>query len=146
MDAAYTRSMIDINMSVNQIKGSLVQMAKKYDINYHEMVLMYHLYRNGDCTQKQLCDYYLLPKQTVNNIVMAMKGAGNIDWYFTATNKKEKVLTITEKGMDYISGMVLSMNSTEESIENIMGAEKMSTLVELLGEYNSIIKAYIAGL
>ncbi|MBE6865548.1 MAG: winged helix-turn-helix transcriptional regulator [Oscillospiraceae bacterium] len=146
MDAAYTHSMIDINMSVNQIKGSLVQMAKKYDVNYHEMVLMYHLYRNGDCTQKQLCDYYLLPKQTVNNIVMAMKGAGNIDWYFTATNKKEKVLTITEKGMDYISSLVLSMNSTEETIENIMGAEKMSTLVELLGEYNSIIKASIASL
>ena len=146
MDAAYTHSMIDINMSVNQIKGSLVQMAKKYDVNYHEMVLMYHLYRNGDCTQKQLCDYYLLPKQTVNNIVMAMKGAGNIDWYFTATNKKEKVLTITEKGMDYISSLVSSMNSTEETIENIMGAEKMSTLVELLSEYNSIIKASIAGL
>ena len=146
MDAAYTHSMIDINMSVNQIKGSLVQMAKKYDVNYHEMVLMYHLYRNGDCTQKQLCDYYLLPKQTVNNIVMAMKGAGNIDWYFTATNKKEKVLTITEKGMDYISSLVSSMNSTEETIENIMGAEKMSTLVELLGEYNSIIKASIASL
>jgi len=146
MDAAYTHSMIDINMSVNQIKGSLVQMAKKYDVNYHEMVLMYHLYRNGDCTQKQLCDYYLLPKQTVNNIVMAMKGAGNIDWYFTATNKKEKVLTITEKGMDYISSLVLSMNSTEETIENIMGAEKMSTLVELLGEYNSIIKASISSL
>ena len=121
-------------------------MAKKYDVNYHEMVLMYHLYRNGDCTQKQLCDYYLLPKQTVNNIVMAMKGAGNIDWYFTATNKKEKVLTITEKGMDYISSLVLSMNSTEETIKNIMGAEKMSTLVELLGEYNSIIKASIASL
>lgn len=146
MDAAYTHSIIDINMSVNQIKGSLVQMAKKYDVNYHEMVLMYHLYRNGDCTQKQLCDYYLLPKQTVNNIVMAMKGAGNIDWYFTATNKKEKVLTITEKGMDYISSLVLSMNSTEETIENIMGAEKMSTLVELLGEYNSIIKTSIASL
>ncbi len=146
MDKTYTHSMIDINMSVNQIRGSLVQMAKKYDVNYHEMVLMYHLHRNGDCTQKQICDYYLLPKQTVNNIVMAMKEAGNIDWYFTATNKKEKVLTITEKGLGYISNLVLSMNSTEETIENIMGAEKMAALVELLSEYNSIIKASIAGL
>ena len=146
MDKTYTHSMIDINMSVNQIRDSLVQMAKKYDINYHEMVLMYHLYRNGDCTQKQICDYYLLPKQTVNNIVMAMKDAGNIDWYFTATNKKEKVLTITEKGLDYISNLVLSMNSTEETIENILGAEKMTALADLLSEYNSIIKASIASL
>ena len=77
---------------------------------------------------------------------MAMKDAGNVDWYFTATNKKEKVLTITEKGLDYISNLVLSMNSTEETIENILGAEKITALVDLLSEYNSIIKASIASL
>ncbi len=144
MDAAYTHSMIDINMSVNQIRGSLVQMAKKYNVNYHEMVLMYHLYRNGDCTQKQICDYYLLPKQTVNNIVMAMKEQENIDWYFTPTNKKEKVLRITEKGLGYIQDLVLSMNNTEDMIKSVLGEERITALVELLGEYNNIIKASIA--
>ena len=144
MDKAYTHSMIDINMSVNQIKGGLVQMAKKYGINYHEMVLMYHLYSNGDCTQKQICDCYLLPKQTVNNIVTAMKEAGNIEWYFTATNKKEKVLKITEKGLAYISNLVLSMDNTEKTIASVMGDEKMATLVELLTEYNNIIKSAVA--
>ncbi len=144
MDAAYTHSMIDINMSVNQIRGSLVRMAKKYNVNYHEMVLMYHLYRNGDCTQKQICDYYLLPKQTVNNIVMAMKEQENIDWYFTPTNKKEKVLKITEKGLGYIQDLVLSMNNTEDMIKSVLGEEKITALVELLGEYNNIIKASIA--
>lgn len=144
MDASYTHSMIDINMSVNQIRGSLVQMAKKYNVNYHEMVLMYHLYRNGDCTQKQICDYYLLPKQTVNNIVMAMKEQENIDWYFTPTNKKEKVLKITEKGLGYIQDLVLSMNNTEDMIKSVLGEEKITALVELLVEYNNIIKASIA--
>ncbi len=143
MDRTYTHSMIDINMSVNQIRGSLVQMAKKYDINYHEMVLMYHLYRNGDCTQKQICDCYLVPKQTVNNIVTDMKNQGNINWYFTPTNKKEKVLTLTEKGMDYIQGLVLSMNNTEDMILNILGEEKITAMVELLKEYNNIIKASV---
>lgn len=144
MDASYTHSMIDINMSVNQIRGSLVQMAKKYNVNYHEMVLMYHLYRNGDCTQKQICDYYLLPKQTVNNIVMAMKEQENIDWYFTPTNKKEKVIKITEKGLGYIQDLVLSMNNTEDMIKSVLGEEKITALVELLVEYNNIIKASIA--
>ena len=144
MERTYTLSMIDINMSVNQIRGSLVQMAKKYDVNYHEMVLMYHLYKNGDCTQKQLCDYYLLPKQTVNNIVMAMKTQGNIEWYFTPTNKKEKVLTITEKGLDYISSLLLSMNNTEDMLKSVLGEEKIADMVELLTEYNNIIKASLS--
>ncbi|MBR4035460.1 MAG: winged helix-turn-helix transcriptional regulator [Oscillospiraceae bacterium] len=144
MERTYTLSMIDINMSVNQIRGSLVQMAKKYNVNYHEMVLMYHLYKNGDCTQKQICDYYLLPKQTVNNIVMAMKDQGNINWYFTPTNKKEKVLTITEKGLEYISSLVLSMNNTEDMLKSVLGEEKIADMVELLTEYNNIIKASLS--
>lgn len=143
MENTYTYSMIDINMSVNQIRGSLVQIAKKYDVNYHEMVLMYHLYRNGECTQKQICDYYLLPKQTVNNIVMALNKMDYITWHFTQTNKKEKVLSITEKGLEYISSLVQSMNNTEDIIKNIFGEEKMTLLVNLLTEYNSLIKASI---
>ena len=34
----------------------------------------------------------------------------------------------------------------EETIENILGAEKITALVDLLSEYNSIIKASIASL
>ena len=36
-------SLIDFNIYINQIRGSWVQLAKKFDINYHEMLLLYHL-------------------------------------------------------------------------------------------------------
>ncbi|MBQ7903686.1 MAG: winged helix-turn-helix transcriptional regulator [Oscillospiraceae bacterium] len=137
-------SLIDLNMSVNQIRGSWVQLAKKYNINYHEMLVLYHVYYNGRCTQKQICEDYLLPKQTVNNIVTALKTEGRIELQAAVGNKKEKVLVLTPAGEDYISTLVASMKSVEEIMQEKIGAENLQLLTDLLAEYGDIIKEVIA--
>ena len=112
MEINFNNSLIDFNMYINQIRGSWVQLAKKFNINYHEMLLMYHLYRHGSCTQKLICEYYLLPKQTVNNIVMDMKERAFIEMGFAENNRKEKVLVLTDAGKEYIdmgTGIGVSM-------------------------------------
>lgn len=137
-------SLIDLNMSVNQIRGSWVQLAKKYNINYHEMLVLYHVYCNGKCTQKKICEDYLLPKQTVNNIVTALKEAGRIELQAAIGNKKEKVLVLTPAGEDYISTLVASMKSVEEIMQEKIGAENLQILAGLLDEYGDIIREVIA--
>ncbi len=133
-------SLIDFNMYVNQIRGSWVQLAKKFNINYHEMLMLYHLYRYGQCTQKQICEYYLLPKQTVNNIVMDLKENDYIRLTFAENNKKEKILLLTQAGEEYITSLVSSMDKVETVMAEKMGAEKLQTMADLLVEYGEIIK------
>ena len=136
-------SLIDFNIYINQIRGSWVQLAKKFDINYHEMLLLYHLYTNGSCTQKLICEYYLLPKQTVNNIVMEMKERQFIEMGFAENNRKEKVLVLTAAGEEYISQLVSSMNRVEEDMAEKMGEENLSALANLLVDYSNIIREEI---
>ena len=137
-------SLIDFNMYINQIRGSWVQLAKKFNINYHEMLLLYHLYSNGSCTQKLICEYYLLPKQTLNNIVMEMKDRGFIEMGFAPNNRKEKVLVLTQSGEEYIGNLVSSMNKVEKDMSEKMGEEKLYQLANLLSEYGDIIKEEIS--
>ena len=143
METNFNNSLIDFNMYINQIRGSWVQLAKKFNINYHEMLLMYHLYRHGSCTQKLICEYYLLPKQTVNNIVMDMKERAFIEMGFAENNRKEKVLVLTAAGEEYISSLVSSMNKVEENMAGKMGEENLSLLANLLVEYGNIIREEI---
>ena len=143
MDNQVKYSLIDLNMYINQIRGSWVQLAKKFNINYHEMLMMYHLYRHGACTQKQICEYYLLPKQTVNNIVMAMKESDYIRLEFAENNRKEKVIVLTSSGEEYISSLVASMDKVEKSMSEKMGDEKQFLLANLLIDYGDIIKQEI---
>ncbi len=143
MENSTKHSLIDFNMYINQIRGSWVQLAKKFNINYHEMLLLYHLYRHGSCTQKLICEYYLLPKQTVNNIVMDMKERNYIEMGFAANNRKEKVMVLTPAGEEYIASLVGSMNKVEESMAEKMGAENMALLAQLLVSYSDIIREEI---
>ena len=144
METNLNNSLIDFNMYINQIRGSWVQLAKKFNINYHEMLLLYHLYRHGSCTQKLICEYYLLPKQTVNNIVMEMKERQFIEMGFAENNRKEKVLVLTAAGEEYISQLVSSMNRVEEDMAEKMGEENLSALANLLVDYSDIIKEEIS--
>ena len=137
-------SLIDFNIYINQIRGSWVQLAKKFDINYHEMLLLYHLYTNGSCTQKLICEHYMLPKQTVNNIVMDAKKSGYIEMGFAPNNRKEKVLVLTPAGEEYISSLVSSMNKVEKDMAEKMGEEKLYLLANLLVDYSDIIKEEIS--
>ena len=137
-------SLIDFNMYINQIRGSWVQLAKKFNINYHEMLLLYHLYRHGSCTQKLICEHYMLPKQTVNNIVMDAKEGGYIEMGFAPNNRKEKVLVLTPAGEEYISSLVSSMNKVEKDMAEKMGEEKLYLLANLLVDYSDIIKEEIS--
>ena len=144
MEKEIKHSLIDFNMYINQIRGSWVQLAKKFNINYHEMLLLYHLYSNGSCTQKLICEYYLVPKQTVNNIVMEMKDRGFIEMGFAPNNRKEKVLVLTPSGEEYIASLVASMNNVEKDMSEKMGEEKMQLLANMLVEYSGIIKEEIS--
>ena len=143
MENSTKHSLIDFNMYINQIRGSWVQLAKKFDINYHEMLLLYHLYRYGGCTQKVICEHYLLPKQTVNNIVMDAKEHNYIQMSFTETNRKEKVMSLTPAGEEYISSLADSMNKVEQSMAEKMGAENMALLAQLLATYSDIVNQEI---
>ena len=144
MEKEIKHSLIDFNMYINQIRGSWVQLAKKFNINYHEMLLLYHLYANGSCTQKLICEYYLLPKQTVNNIVMETRDRGFIEMGFAPNNRKEKVLVLTPRGEEYIASLVGSMNNVEKDMAEKMGEEKLHQLANLLMEYSEIIKEEIS--
>ena len=86
----------------------------------------------------------MLPKQTVNNIVMEAKEKGYIEMGFAPNNRKEKVLVLTPFGKEYISSLALSMDKVEKDMAEKMGEEKLYLLANLLVDYSDIIKEEIS--
>lgn len=44
--------------------------AKKHQLNYNALVILYTLNDYKKCTQKQICEWWALPKQTVHGILL----------------------------------------------------------------------------
>ena len=71
--------------------------AKKHQLNYNALVILYTLDDYKTCTQKQICDWWALPKQTVHGILLDFEKKG----YITITsNDKNKPVYLKEYNIE----------------------------------------------
>lgn len=143
MDTNTLKMLSDINFSIIKVRSIYASWSKNNNINYHEMLILYSLRDNTACTQKQICDSYFLPKQTINNIVTDLKEKGYIRLTADKFNKKLKVLELTDEGKKYSDKYMNSLKEKEEKAVQIFGFEKLNQIVLLLNEYGNILDNFI---
>ena len=100
------------------------------------MLVIYTIRENGYCTQKQICDNYLLPKQTIHNIISNMRENGILIYDESLSVSREKVFVLSEKGREYAAPFLESLDLVESGAMEILGKEKLNKLIELLLEYD----------
>lgn len=74
--------------------------AKRHGMSYNAMTVLYALNREDGCTQKQITNGWMIPKQTVNTIIKDLERKGYIRCE-GSEGKKEKKIFFTESGKDY---------------------------------------------
>ena len=65
-----------VNQAIIRCRGVYSMWAKNNNVSYNRMLVLYTIREFGSCTQKQICDSYLLPRQTVNHVISEMKKDG----------------------------------------------------------------------
>ena len=124
-----------VNRSVINLRGLYSAWAKELGISYNELLVYYTLREYGFCTQKQVCDNYLLPRQTINHLIQTMHQNGLLAIDESLGKGKEKAFILTEKGQKKAAPVFASLDRVEDLAIQDMGAEKMKELVSLLTEH-----------
>ena len=113
--------------------------SSEHRISYHEMLVLYTIREHGFCTQKQICDSYLLPKQTINNVISAMRKDGILECDTVHSKGREKAFVLSEKGESYAAPFLMSLNTVENRALELLGKEKLQALTDLLLEYDQAL-------
>lgn len=90
------------NMKIELLYSDL---AKKLGISYYTLIVLYILKDNGPCTQKEIADKWLIPKQTVNTVIRDLIKKDFIKLE-QGRNLKEKLVFFTSKGESYAKDIV----------------------------------------
>lgn len=125
-----------VNHAIIKCRGVYSQWAKRMGVNYNRMLVFYTIRDYGYCTQKQMCDQYLLPRQTMNNIVTALCREGLLTEDPARRQGREKVYILTEAGADYSARHLASLNAVEERAAQIFGTERIGMMADLVMEYD----------
>lgn len=126
--------MNQINTGIIKCRNVYASWAKMHNISYHEMLVFYTIREYGYCSQKQICDSYILPKQTIHNVISKMLEKGLL--VYEKDNGKEKIYKLSVKGEKCSDSLLKSLNSLEDNAIKSMGKDKLNELINLLLEFD----------
>ena len=114
--------------------------ARSCGMNYSSLALLQLIWERQPCTQKELCALTMLPKQTINNLIRALQEKGYLTLAPNASNRQERILTLTESGLRYAESILLPLLALEESAICAMGAEAVRQMVDMALRYGAILE------
>lgn len=117
--------------------------AKKHQLNYNALVILYTLNDYKKCTQKQICEWWALPKQTVHGILLDFEKKGYITITASTKNKRERLIAFTENGEIFASSILNRLYQMEENVMHKLGEEKRKQLIESNTKYYELLKEEI---
>lgn len=117
--------------------------AKKNNLNYNALLILYTLDDYQVCTQKQICEWWALPKQTVHGILQDFEKQGYICTMANEANKRERLISFSEEGKVYAASILNRLHEMEERAMDALGEEKRQQLIDSNTAYFELLKEEI---
>lgn len=110
--------------------------AKSKGLNYLSLMVLEEIYELGDgCTQKQIADDTHYPKQSINLVVKVFLEDGIVEMKELPENRKNKGITLTEKGRQLCDNVIAPLLRHEEQTMTVIGDAESRELIRLLELY-----------
>ena len=143
MDKNTKKLLSDVNLAIIKIRSAYNAWTRKNNLNYFEMMIFYTMADIENCTQKTIYESYMLPKQSVNNVVTRLKNQGYIFLEPSPDSQREKILRFTPEGKEYAKKMMQPLSEIEEESVLEMGREKIDMMTRLADEYGEILQKLV---
>ena len=130
----------DINRAVIKFRGVYSAWSKRHGISYNEMLVLYTIRDDGFCTQKGICDCYLLPRQTINNVIIDMRKRGLLVVSPEYCRGREKAFVLTETGTAYAAPFLDSLNKIETQAVALIGEENIRGMAQAAAAFSDALE------
>lgn len=119
--------------------------ARKVGVSYNSLYILNAIQENENCTQKQICEKTLLPKQTVNNVITSFYKKGYIELIELAENRRIKTIHLTEKGKQYADLLVSHIQQASRKAMDSLNDQQQDELLKLMDIYVSTFRKEMLG-
>lgn len=99
--------------------------AKRFGLSYHSLFTLYGIWEmQEECTQKRICDEWLMPKQTVNAILKKFQKEGYIIYKTNERDRRNKNISLTKQGELFAAEIIGKLTQLEMAAMKKMGDEE----------------------
>lgn len=123
---------------LRKLNGLNKQRVENFGLNNLESIILFHIDKIENLTQKDLVDKLQMPKQTVNSIILNLKENDLIYMKAAEDDKRVKTLVLTDKGAREVDNINKALSLSNQKIFDQLGIEKINKIEE---DLNEIIEA-----
>lgn len=123
-----------------QANGLYSSWAASKNFNYYLLLVLYALEGQKAMTQKKICICTGLTKQTVNSVIRSLKEDGYVDLAPGMEDRREKQVTLTDKGIAYSDELITPLRELEYRIFQIMGSDRVQQMVDNITLFNTLFE------
>ena len=126
-----------LGKQISEVDHVIDRWIKKLGLNYNTYAVLYTLASADDfkTTQKQICEDWMLPKQTVFNVCKEFREKGWIEFRESPNDRRERVLCLTQQGKAKAMPVLRASQILSERTFNFFGEERSAHLFNLLAMF-----------
>ena len=140
MKSKKLQQIYSLNIAFNGINAAYADIAKKFDLNYNSLMVIYNMEHMEKCTQKNLCDILMVSKSTMHSILLSFIKKELVELQGNSDNKKERIIVPTSKGAAFFQQVCKDTHEIEEAVLKEMDCE---LYLELSRQYETILKKHV---
>lgn len=114
--------------------------AKTQTVLSSELFVLYSFYYKKSLTQKDICDEWALPKQTVHTICKNLINQSFVEMQDNPSDKRAKLLSLTDTGENYAKSIIAPLLEAENNTAQSFGIERLEKLIQEFAELEQIFK------
>mgnify|MGYP002711960744 FL=1 len=125
---------------LRKLNGLNKQRVEAFGLNNLESIILFHIDKIDDLTQKDLVSILQMPKQTVNSIIMNLKDNDLIYMRALDSDKRVKTLVLTNKGEQEVANINRSLSFSNNKIYDQLGEDQIKSIKENLNQIIRVIE------
>lgn len=107
--------------------------AEQHHVGYFTLLMLWLLHdTDGGLTQKRISRYYGWPKQTTNSVTRALQQQGLVALTPGETDRREKLVTLTEAGRRYAEELLQPLAALEDRVYGDMDEGRLRDMLRTL--------------
>ncbi|SFL34397.1 DNA-binding transcriptional regulator, MarR family [Gracilibacillus orientalis] len=119
------------NQKLRLFQNELNITLKKFGLFHSQWTILYTLYQKGKMTQTEIWQYLKVEAPTITRTLVRLEKNGWIERK-VGTDKRERVVTLTEKAESTYLDIIEAVKQTEEMFLNQLSKQEKIALQQLL--------------
>lgn len=139
-----SRQLTEFIQTYKEMDGLCHAYAKEHGLSDTAFYVLYALVTCGNAyPQRELCEDWSYPPQTVNSALKALENQGIVGLTFSSGNRKNKEISLTEKGKTLAKEIITPFMKAERKAFSSLNADERDMLLSVIHKYISRLNAVI---